>query len=142
MNVFSTKFVRAVPTYCKDGKFGGELNLMVWRSSSQPPNVKSTNIYFLLAYIPMATPYRTAKFKSANIFAIAILGPTAIFNSHQYFWLYDIGFLHSTKVFSAKWFSVYESFLPQIFPVDLTSGMVHNDINYSSTNNVKHKIFL
>ena len=33
---------------------------------------------FLLAYI------RTAKFKSTNILAIAILGSTAKFNSHQY----------------------------------------------------------
>ena len=32
---------------------------------------------FLLAYIRMAIPYRTAKFKSANILSIAILGSTA-----------------------------------------------------------------
>ena len=38
----------------------------------------------------MAIPYRTAKFKSTNIFAMAILGPTAKFNSHQYFRLYDM----------------------------------------------------
>ena len=44
---------------------------------------------FLLAYIHMVILYRTAKFKFANIFAIAILGSTAKFNSHQYFWLYD-----------------------------------------------------
>ena len=36
----------------------------------------------------MVIPYRTAKFKSANIFAMAILGPTTKFNSRQYFWLY------------------------------------------------------
>jgi hypothetical protein len=36
----------------------------------------------------MAIPYRTAKFKSANILAIAILGSTAKFNSRQYFRLY------------------------------------------------------
>ena len=36
----------------------------------------------------MAIPYQTAKFKFANIFAIAILGSTAKFNSRQYFWLY------------------------------------------------------
>ena len=36
----------------------------------------------------MAIPYRTAKFKSANIFAMAILGPTTKFNSCQYFRLY------------------------------------------------------
>ena len=33
----------------------------------------------------MAIPYRAAKFKSANILAIAILGSTTKFNSHQYF---------------------------------------------------------
>ena len=38
----------------------------------------------------MAIPYRTAKFKSANSLAIAILGSTAKFNSRQYFWLYGI----------------------------------------------------
>ena len=38
----------------------------------------------------MAIPYGTAKFKSANILAIAILGSTAKFNSCQYFWLYGI----------------------------------------------------
>ena len=45
---------------------------------------------FLLAYIRMAIPYQTAKFKSANILAIAILGSTAKFNSRQYFRLYSI----------------------------------------------------
>ena len=43
---------------------------------------------FLLAYIHMAIPYRTAKFKSANTFAMAIWDPTAKFSSRQYFWLY------------------------------------------------------
>ena len=38
----------------------------------------------------MAIPYRTAKFTSANILAIAILGSTAKFNSLQYFRLYGI----------------------------------------------------
>ena len=37
----------------------------------------------------MAIPYQTAKFKSANIFTMAILGPTTEFNSRQYFWLYS-----------------------------------------------------
>ena len=39
----------------------------------------------------MATPYRTAKFKSANIlyFSMVIWGQTAKFNLRQYFWLYD-----------------------------------------------------
>ena len=45
---------------------------------------------FLLAYIRMAIPYRTAKFQSANILSIAILGSTAKFNARQYFRLYGI----------------------------------------------------
>ena len=36
----------------------------------------------------MAIPYRTAKFKSANRFAMTIWDPTAKFNSRQYFRLY------------------------------------------------------
>ena len=36
----------------------------------------------------MAIPYRTAKLKSANAFAMAIWDPTAKFNSRQYFRLY------------------------------------------------------
>ena len=43
---------------------------------------------FLLAYIHMVILYRTAKFKSANVLEIAILGSTAKFNSCQYFRLY------------------------------------------------------
>ena len=38
----------------------------------------------------MAIPYRTAKFKSANILLIAIWGSTAKFNARQYFRLYGI----------------------------------------------------
>ena len=38
----------------------------------------------------MVIPYWTAKFKSINIFAIAIWGPLAEFNSCQYFQLYGI----------------------------------------------------
>ena len=38
----------------------------------------------------MVIPYRTAKFKSANTFVIAVWNPTAKFNSRQYFWLYGI----------------------------------------------------
>ena len=36
------------------------------------------------------SPYQTAEFKSANIFAMAILGPTAEFNSHQNLRLYGV----------------------------------------------------
>ena len=38
----------------------------------------------------MAIPYRTAKLKSANAFAMAIWDPTAKFNSLQYFRLYGM----------------------------------------------------
>ena len=50
--------------------------------------------HFLLAYIHMAIPYRTAKFKSANILPIAILGSTAKFNSRQCFRLYGTSCLY------------------------------------------------
>ena len=81
--------------YCIAGKFGGELNLAVWRTSVCLCNrqIKICQ-YFLLAYtlscIHMAIPYWTAKFKSANTFAMAILGPTTKFNSRQYFRLNGI----------------------------------------------------
>ena len=48
--------------------------------------------YFILVYTRMAIPHWTAKFKSANIFSMAIWGPTAKFNSCQHFLLY--GMLH------------------------------------------------
>ena len=38
----------------------------------------------------MVIPYQTVKFKSVNIFTMAIYGPTAKFNSCQYFQLYGI----------------------------------------------------
>ena len=41
----------------------------------------------------MVIPYWTAKFKFANIFVMAILGPTTKFNSRQYFRLYGIAVL-------------------------------------------------
>ena len=67
------------------GKFGGELNLAVLYYYTRQIKIRQI---FLLAYIRMAIPYRTAKFKSANILIIAILGSTANFNSRQYFRLY------------------------------------------------------
>ena len=45
----------------------------------------------------MAIPYRTAKFKSANTLAIAILGSTAKFNARQYFRLYGMSSTSSTN---------------------------------------------
>ena len=59
----------------------------------------------------MAIPYRTAKFKSANIFAMAIWGPTAKFNSRQYFRLYgnydDLVNLVKNEALSSKPFSAF-----------------------------------
>ena len=49
-------------------KFGG---LAVYITTA---NLKSAKISYLHNYIRMAIPYRIAKFKSANILAIAILG--------------------------------------------------------------------
>ena len=40
--------------------------------------------------IRMAIPYRTGKIKSANIFTMVILGPTAKFKSRQNFWRYGM----------------------------------------------------
>ena len=45
---------------------------------------------FLLAYICMEIPYRTAKLKFANIFVHAGWGQSAKFNSRQFFRLYGI----------------------------------------------------
>ena len=65
------------------GKFGGELNLVIWQSILQLPKFP-TRIYTYGDPVP--------KFKSANILAIEILGSTAKFNSRQYFRLYGIKF--------------------------------------------------
>ena len=67
-------------------KFGG---LAVCLATAK---LKSTDISYL-HIIHMAIPYRTAKFKSANIFAMGIWGPTAKFNSCQYSRLYGILFV-------------------------------------------------
>ena len=42
-------------------KFGGELDLAVWQLAPTTARLKSTNTH-------MAIPYRTTKYKSANIF--------------------------------------------------------------------------
>ena len=62
------------------GKFGG------WVVYITTAKLKSAKISYSHVY----TLYRTAKFKSANILVIAILGSTAKFNSCQYFRLYGI----------------------------------------------------
>ena len=66
-------------------KFGG---LAVYITTAK---LKSAKISYSHTYIIMAIPYRTMKFKSANILAIiAILSSTAKFNSRQYFRLYGM----------------------------------------------------
>ena len=65
------------------GKFGGELNfgsLAVYIYYNR--QIKLRQISYSHNYICMAIPYQTAKFNSANILAIAILGSTAKFNFH------------------------------------------------------------
>ena len=66
-------------TYRIAGKFGGELNLAIWRSTFATAKLKCANISYLHIY--MWRSRTEPPFKSANIFAIAIWGPTAKFNS-------------------------------------------------------------
>ena len=74
--------IHCIPYYSR--KFGG---LAVYITCNRQIKICQN---FLLAYIRMAIRYRTTKFKSSNILAIAILGSTAKFNSRQYFQLYSI----------------------------------------------------
>ena len=58
----------------------------------------------------MAIPYQTTKFKSTNILAMVISGPTAKFNSHQYFWLYstlNVKFQYNHVVFGIFFVAKY-----------------------------------
>ena len=74
------------------GKFGGGIkfgSLAVYITTAK---LKSARISYL-HIICMAIPYQTAKFKSANILAIVILGSTTKFNSCQYFGYMVINFL-------------------------------------------------
>ena len=51
------------------GKFGRELNLVVWWSTiACNHQLKSANISYSCYYMHVVIPYRTTKFKSANIF--------------------------------------------------------------------------
>ena len=61
----------------------------------------------------MTILYRTAKFKSANIFVSAALDQTAKFKDHQYFRLYGIGFfceVHSYLQIIARYLPRLPSF--------------------------------
>ena len=60
---------------------------MVWQSASATAKLKSTNISYPHIYVWRSLT-EPPNFKSAIAFAIAIFGPTAEFNSHQYFRLY------------------------------------------------------
>ena len=60
----------------------------------------------------MAIPYRITKFKPANIFAIAIWGPTANFNFCQYFQLYG----RLLFCFSSSWLILSLSLSPFLPP--------------------------
>ena len=72
--------IYVMPCRCIDGKFGRELNLVVWWSTFATAKLKSANISYSHIIIHMVIPYRIAKFKSANIFAI---------NSRKYSRLYS-----------------------------------------------------
>ena len=77
----------------------------IWRFSGRCYNCQiKIRQNFQLAYIHMAILYRTAKFKSANILAIAILGSTVKFNSRQYFWIYGISCYANTMHCHARKF--------------------------------------
>ena len=69
--------------------------MVIWRSTFTIAKLKSANTCISYLNIQscimhMVIPYRTTKFKSANIFSMAILGPSAKFNSCQYFRLYGM----------------------------------------------------
>ena len=76
------------------GKLVGNL---IWRFGDLYYNCKIE--IHQLAYMRIAIPYQAAKFKFANILAIAILGSIAKFtcNSGQYFRLYGIN-IHTGRL--------------------------------------------
>ena len=89
-------------TYNIAGKFGGELNLAVWRTAWTIAKLKSAKISFFV-YICMAILYQTAKFKSTNMFVMVIWDPAAKFNSRQYFRLYSNSWM--TDYYSIYYYS-------------------------------------
>ena len=82
--------------YRIDGKFGGELNLAVWRSSFATTKLKSTNISYLHIYIWRSL----TKLPNLNppIFLHWQFGTQPPnFNSHRYFRLYGmLSVMHAT----------------------------------------------
>ena len=80
------------PIYSTARIIGGELNLAVWQSTFVTVKLKLANINFHTC-IPVYTygdplPNHQIYYKSATIFAMVIWGPTAKFNSCQYFRLF------------------------------------------------------
>ena len=88
----------------------------IWRFGSRCYNrqIKIHHNFLLTYIIHMAIPYRTAKFKSANILPIAILGSTSKFNSRQYFWLYGIYIFAAKRRSRAYHVSDYDSKRPDL----------------------------
>ena len=80
---------RKVYIYPIAGKLGRELNLAVWWSAFATAKLKCANISYLHIYMWQSHTEPS----NLNIFAIVIWGPTAKFNSHQYFRLYGIAVL-------------------------------------------------
>ena len=78
---------RAFPVHLKDNAYHiagnikfGSLAVYITTAKLKPAKISYSHIYVWRSC--------TAKFKSANILAIAILGSTAKFNYYQYFRLY------------------------------------------------------
>ena len=69
--------------YCMAGKFGGELNLVVWQPAFATAKLKSTKISYLHIIYMYGDPVSNHQIKE-----MIIWDPTAKFNSCQYFWLY------------------------------------------------------
>ena len=83
--------------YCIAGKFGGS------RYDRQIKIRQYFRIECMRVY-SMTIPYRTAKFKSANVFISAALDHTAKFKDRQYFRLYGILQLIRSSYFFDKSF--------------------------------------
>ena len=86
---FTSCLRKRLGNYRIAGKFGGELNLAVWRSTFATAKLKCANISYLHIYM-WRSRTEPPNLNPPIFFAIAIWGPTAKFNSRQYFRLYGI----------------------------------------------------
>ena len=84
----------------------------------------------------MAIPYRTTKFKAANILAIAILGSTAKFNPRQYFRLY--GMQSWENVASVQW---RHSLSAWNIATRLLTGMTKNKPRFTYYCDIQYYLF-